>query len=503
MQISDFLTLISLAIAVFAIIPNEKRDFILPLFTKKDIGILIALFVFTHYLTSFDWLLENWCSCLSVFTVKWGIPSTTWAYIVALIFIFYPVLKILPSSFTLFNAVKNTVKIYNNCLEKNKTDLLVEYIQTYHVKNIQKYLQSLSALPPLEQNILNAEREPEDEKELRNATKKMRFASSIYHSIIQNQTFICHAANKYPVLFAGIIKEIAGIRAANKKFVQCYIKCLFDDKNQQLIEELQKAGNIWNESIASKDSNTFPVLQALFTHPEMSKEHEIWSPVGESAIQSLKNDASQKAFLLKQYDCDLEGELWNQKIYIAMMYFKYMVNETIHNKGNVIWSPYFKAFTEELINLIPENNDDTELFAHYLIAEQNSIMKDWLDLAVTLNVEYRIIDTTKCLGQNIVLLCNANREKISENFIKEQIKLIVCHYFYLSNRNNENIAVQREMEWIEKILVNPELPDSPSSINNNDYKGYLLNVWEQFDKIPYQGDGSIESFERNVLSKIM
>jgi hypothetical protein len=501
MQISDFLTLISLAIAVFAIISNEKRDFILPLFTKKDIGILIVLFVFTHYLTSFDWLLENWCSCLSVFTIKWGIPSTTWAYIVALIFIFYPVLKILPSSFTLFNAVNNTEKIYNNCLEKNKTDLLIEYIQVYHIKNIQKYLQSLSALPDLEVNMQNAESEPEDEKELRHSTKKIRFASSVYYSIIQNQTFICHAANKHPVLFAGIIKKIAGKRAANKEFVQCYIKCLFDDKNQQLIEELQKAGNIWDESIAKKDKDIFPVLQALFSHPEMAKAHEIWSPVGESAIQSLKNDALQKAFLLKQYDCDLTEELWRQKIYIAMMYFKYMVNETIHNNGCVIWSSYFNTFTKELINLIPESNEDTELFAHYLIAEQNSIIKDWLDLAEALNVEYRIIDAIKCLGQNIVLLCNANRKKISETFIKEQIESIVRYYFYLSNREHENVAVQRAMEWIEKMLVNPDLPDSPAPIEKGVYTDYLLNVWELFDKVPYQG--SIEQFEKNVLSKIM
>jgi hypothetical protein len=162
MNISNILTLIGLAIAVFSVIPNERRNFILPLFTKKDIGILVLLFVSCHYLMSFEWLLENWFPFLSIFTAKWGVPGATWAYPIALVFIFYPALKILPCSFTCFNSVKNTVKLYKKCLEENETDLLVKYIKYYHVNDIQKYLQSLSAFPKLSLNALDAEKEPED-----------------------------------------------------------------------------------------------------------------------------------------------------------------------------------------------------------------------------------------------------------------------------------------------------------------------------------------------------
>jgi hypothetical protein len=225
--------------------------------------------------------------------------------------------------------------------------------------------------------------------------------------------------------------------------------------------------------------------------------------VGESAIQSLKTDVSQSNFLCKPYDFDLEEHFWHQKIYIAIMYFKYMVNETIHNSGHVIWSPYFNSFTEELINLIPERDDNTTiLFAHHLITEQNSIMESWLDLAKELNVEHRIIDTVKCLGKNIISICEADRRKISEQFAKEQIKSIVHYYFALSNRpnNNEN-AVQRILEWIEKILVNPKNSNDVNPIRESVYQDYLLDVWGNFDKLPYQDSGLIGRFKENVITK--
>jgi hypothetical protein len=100
-----------------------------------------------------------------------------------------------------------------------------------------------------------------------------------------------------------------------------------------------------------------------------------------------------------------------------------------------------------------------------------------------------------------MLLCKANRKKIPEQFVKEQINSIVHHYFYLSNQDNENIAVQRTMEWIEKILANPENPEDVNPIREGVCRDYLLDVWDNFDKLPYQDSDFIGRFEENVINK--
>ena len=93
MQTSDFLTILGLALAVWAIIPRRERRFILLFFSRFEIGLFITSLLIIHYLMSFDWLVKNWFPCLTIFTVDTGIPSNTWAYMIALTIISYPIIN--------------------------------------------------------------------------------------------------------------------------------------------------------------------------------------------------------------------------------------------------------------------------------------------------------------------------------------------------------------------------------------------------------------------------
>jgi hypothetical protein len=165
----------------------------------------------------------------------------------------------------------------------------------------------------------------------------------------------------------------------------------------------------------------------------------VWYPVGEGVIKSLKFDEPQKEFLLKKYDSQLVPELWNHKIWIATVYFNYMVRETIfRNSEWHMWLFYFRNTIDLLIKIIPEDNTYSQesehpSMAHYIIYEQFDIMLGWLELAKEQETGNRVIDTIRCLGNCFHSLCQADDSKISRNFKKSRLDRIInmyCDYTY-------------------------------------------------------------------------
>jgi len=511
MQTSDFLTILGLALAVWAIIPSKERRFILLFFSKLEVGIFITSLFFVHYLMSFNWLIENWFPCLTIFTVEKGIPSNTWAYILALTIIFYPIIKV---SFGYFSSsqIKNMIVLYETYLKENEIDLLVGYINKYHIADIKKYLQGVSNLPQNESIDMIILRRIDKDKAYEKLVnpQRIRFASWVYFHIIRNEIFIRKAANKYPELFATAISGMETKEASNQDLVKLYIKCLFVSKNQMLVREL-KIMNGTNSSVLERSKNMkIPILFSLFAHTKASAENDVWYPVGEETVKSLKHDESQKEFLIKKYDHDLEAELWNQKIYIAVVYFNYMVRETIYRNSEWhMWLFYFRHYTDLLIEIIPFPNDydgDSKYpsFAHKMIYEQFSIMTDWLDLAKEQETDHRVIDTIRCLGWCLNSICQADNSKISIRFRRRQFDLILSKYFSFSHYP-DNIAAKTTRQWLERLFLNPKGVDNGTNVRTPEYLNAFQDVWDEFDKRPYQqheDNGAIQHFVSTVLTKI-
>ena len=405
MQTSDFLTILGLGLAVWAIIPSKERRFILLFFSRFEIGIFITSLFFIHYLMSFEWLVKNWLPFLTIFTIDNGIPSNTWAYMIALTIISYPIFKV---SFGYFSKtrLKDLITLYETYLKENEIDLLAIYLNKYHIEDIKIYLKGLSHLPQKERIDIILRRRTDSDKAYDKLVepKRILFASWVYGHIIQDEIFVRKSANKYPELFATAFSGMETKKASNQDLVKIYIECLFENKNQLLVQEL-KIMNGTNSSVWEMNKNyDIPILYSLFVHTKVAAENYVWYPVGEGTVKSLKHDSEQIEFLIKKYDHDLEAELWNQKIYIAIVYFNYMVRETIYRNSEWhMWLFYFRHFTDLLIDIIPIPNDYDEddeypSFAHKMIYEQFSIMTGWLDLAKEQETDHRVIDTIRCLG---------------------------------------------------------------------------------------------------------
>jgi hypothetical protein len=511
MQPSDFITILGLSLAIWAIIPSKERRFILLFFSNIEIGLFIAALFVIHYLMAFDWIRNNWFPSLSIFTIEKGIPSTTWAYILALITISYPIIKV---SFGYFSSsrLKKLITLYETYLKEDEIDLLVNYISKYHINDIKKYLQGVSHLPQKESIDMILRRRTEKDEEYDKLVKPQRihFAAWVYGYIIQNETFVKKAANKYPELFATAFSGMETKEASNQELVKLYIQCLFENKNQLLIQEL-KIMNDTHSSILEINSNVeIPILFSLFGNTKTAAANYVWYPVGEETIKSLKHDDAQREFLIKKYDSDLKDELWNYKIYISIVYFNYMVRETIFRESEWhMWLFYFRSIVKLLIDIIPSQNDynnDSEYpsFTHYIIYEEFSIMTDWLELAKEQETDNQVIDTIRCLGECVHSICQADNSKISIAFRRRQLDIVLRTYFDFSHYP-DNIGATTSREWLETMFLNPKGVDFGNPETTNEYLTALQDAWDEFDKVPYEhheDNGSIQRFVINVLTPL-
>ncbi|MBF4487710.1 hypothetical protein [Flavobacterium sp. CSZ] len=511
MQPSDFLTLIGLALAIWSFIPQKERNFILLFFSKLEMTALVFSLFFMLYLMSFDWLEENWFNGLNSFRIEKGIPASIWAYILSLVVIAYPIIKV---SFSYFSSGKSKklITLYNSLLKENEIELLVGYINKYHLVDIQTYLTGLSNLTKEEDNLLAFRLRSKSDKEFEKLIKPKRtkFGAMVYGHIIQNEIFVKTVASKYPVLFATVFKGMIKDRAANPDLVKLYIEIIFESKNQSLVDEL-KIMNDSSSSILERDKSVdLPILTGLLVNTKVAVKNSVWYPVGEGAIKSLKYDVTQKEFLEKEYDFQLITELWNHKIWIATVYFNYMVRESIFRNSNWhMWLFYFRNMTDLLIKNIPLENNykrDSEhpSFAHYIIYEQFDIMLGWLELAKEEQTENRVIDTIRCLGSCIHYLCQAEERKLAAGFKKSRLERIISlHCDYASYPDNPACVLIRE--WLGQLLRNPKGVDAPTDPVTGEYVALLAEAWREFDKVPYTYHGQefiLEEFVTSILDPL-
>lgn len=508
MQPSDFLTILGLGLAIWSFIPQKERNFILLFFSKVEIILFSISLLVILYLMSYDWLKENWFASLSIFSAEKGVPASIWAYVISLFIIGYPIVKV---SFGYFSGsrLNSLVRLYKSLIKENEIDLLVGYINKYHILDIQKYLIGLSYLPEKENMDIILRRRTESDEGYDKLTKpkRMKFAAWVYGHIIQDETFVNNAAPKYPELFVTAFIGMETEKAANQDLVKAYIEVLFESKNQSFIQELKIVNESYS-SIQSRNENfDLPILTGLLVNTKAAAKNNVWYPVGEGVVKSLKFDDQQKEFLIRKYDSQLEPELWNYKIWIATVYFNYMVRETIYREsGWHMWLFYFRHTIDHLIEIIPNENDycpqsEHPSFAHYIIYQQFDIMLGWIELAKDEKTDNQVIDTIRCLGWCIYSICQAEERKLSRDFKKRQLNRVVdlyCEYAYFP----DNIACTTARNWLVRLFHNPKGVDLGTPDITPEYISLLKEVWGEFDKIPFTAHGNVRiltDFETTVL----
>lgn len=511
MQPSDFLTILGLALAIWSFIPNKERDFILLFFSKFEIGVFIFGLFYIHLLMSFDWILNNWCPWLSKFTVSGGIPANIYAYIISLIIIVWPILKVAKFYFS-GSRLDDLISLYKSLLYDGDAELLHKYISKYHEDDIKQFLIGLSHLPEKEsiEILLRSRTEADEKYESLISPKRIRFASYVYGKIIQDETFVRIIAPIYPEFFGRIFIGIENENASNEELIKLFLEVVFETKNKTFIHELKIVNDSFDSIEIQCKRTDLTILRGILVNTKAASANSVWYPIGEGMVKSLNYDREQKDFLLKEYDSDLKLELWNQKIWIGTVYFNYMVRETIYRDSKWhMWLFYYRTTVELLIENIPKvNKYDHKLaypsFIHYILDQTFGIMLEWLELAEKLNTKNRVIDTIRCLGWCLNLLNQADEDKISRKF-KVDLWDRVIYMYYNIELESENIASSTIKDWLIKLFLNPRRVDKGEPEITDEYISILNEAWNNFDKIPLSHHGQdelLKDFVVNILNPL-
>ena len=139
-----------------------------------------------------------------------------------------------------------------------------------------------------------------------------------------------------------------------------------------------------------------------------------------------------------------------------------------------------------------------------MIYEQFSNMTGWLALARDQETDHRVIDTIRCLGKCIHLLCQASDDKILPRFRRSMLDMVLAAYFKFSDYP-DNPASKTATKWFEKMFNFPKGTDFGLQEVTHEYLVALQDAWNHFDKVPFQyhgTGGAIERFRDKVLSPL-
>lgn len=544
MGTSDFLTILTIGVAVWTVIPKKERRFYLLFFTALEIRFLLLGLVFLHFLMGFDWIEDNWIASLEKFRVSGGLSPEIWAYFLALIIISYPVLKVTYGYFPKSNKLE-IIKYYEYLLNEREIDLLMEYLQKYHLNHIYSFLLEKSKIKEKDSLDIMLRRRTESDFELEKLLgfKKMNIAAAVYSQILKKENFIRSGASKYPFVFAKVISGMKTRKVADRYFVYTCLEELLKSLNNSFVDELKKLDGAQDSIKERLEGLDLPIMSALFTNRDSAIQNHPWMPVGEVVIKSLKYNQGQVDFLRRDFDSDLEDEVWKYPIQAGIVFFDYMVRESIYcNWGYHMWMFYFRSFIPILIKISPEedyslNRSETPKFAHFFIKEIFVRMIAWLKLAKKLGdgiletsqenenttkprvgdpdsskqksdssdkafeVHFNIIDTVKCLGQCFHSIFQASEDQIPRRLklnLLERIVQIYCEY----SLNTANPACIEVVSTLAMFFKNPKGVDSGIPEITDQYKSLLEDVWDEFDKVPFQYDRHdwvLNRFETDVL----
>lgn len=170
MTSSDFLVLITILLAIVSTaIANNKMIWIYK-FSRFSIITYILIMIAINYFIFFPWY-EQRGIYIERLMIKGSPMAATWGYILSLVFIFLLIWKIaiyrhFPSS----NKAK-LISYYKSLINSN-INVLTEYLQTYHLEEIEKLITKINKSYNEQNNALQEESPWNDEQPTKNKLQK-------------------------------------------------------------------------------------------------------------------------------------------------------------------------------------------------------------------------------------------------------------------------------------------------------------------------------------------
>lgn len=497
MTISDIITIISLVIAIVAIISEKNRKHLLLKFSYFDFGQYVLAFLLINYFVFYNQFYSKGYILNFLYFENFGLNNpSNYSYLISIFVLITILFKVLFSFYP--NRKKNQVlKYYKSLIENNEIPMLLDIIEKYHLRDIGKEIESSKNYDPESKEWLfeRFRKIPLKDKVLfrlkiiwQNLNKysrlnKYSYANNVLHNIINDPAFISLASSVRPYLFANIFSTFKKEKRNSfpSDLVNQFLTELIKEKNFWLIKELKQSDN-FDSGQPDWFFDENKIIASLIQDVSVADVNEIWRPFGEEAIKEIESEKNLgiESRLYQQYRND--DLLWEYKVFISIKFFNILITESIVQKysGTHFFLHYYWHITENILkNFLstpPYDYEEIDSNNHYLIKKMNDNLFHWLTLANDHETD-RLYDIIRCIGNQIN--CITKNPFFGEERKLDFIESVLYHYCNI----DEKAKTSSIRDELAKILNKPSMLTKTT----DPYFDYISQVWTKFDKIPHRG----------------
>lgn len=459
MDPSGILTILGLAVAVYAIIPREKRLDLGLRISRFDWFVVCVIFLIIHYIIYFP-VLKELGVALDLGYWKYGFNEKNTVYLIFLGLGAFIVLRATTAKVKRSNISTANELFEELLLEKKYGELAL--LAERHISNIARVKRGTSF-----RNYLAAEIRPLSYFDIHFGNKspgtiekyfskqlewfssiiekddgKSEIATNIIRRVINNHGFVNHLSVSRPYLGITIIDIDTGL---TEDFLKNFFYCLMDNRSSIYYYELEHTQNLSsNNRYHIPESNR--LLHYLFSDIKVSEKLAVYKPIGDKVCECLDYDIKLIARYNEPLGAYYERQRFKCPVDSSVHFFEIMILESMH-KGIRwhMWLYYFPTFVRKILNKL-NSTGDVDLNSewptpfHYIIYHIVSVMLDWLDEYSYVTDKSNLImenenlchdngsipkSTVLALGNIIFMVISSSR--VSTNF-KTYVLEIVCRH---------------------------------------------------------------------------
>jgi hypothetical protein len=499
MTVSDIITLVSLVIAIVAILSEKNRRHLLLKFHLVDFLLFGLSFVLINYFVFYDYFYSKDIFISQLYFSSYGIHNpNNYAYIIAISSILYFFYKIL-YAFYPFGKISSVSKFYGHLIENGETSFLLDLIDRYHKNDIIKVVQRSDDYKSEDYSWQESFHPETLNKVIRkwfsgifrglfpySWSNRKAYAQLVLHSILNDPAFIMLASNMRPYMFSEILATFNKNKRNSfpNELVNTFLHELLKHKNFWLKKELQQSQkhDYGQPEIFHVENR---ILSALLRDLSVSDVNGVWRPFGKIAIDEIEEERIN-GYESKMFQEFREEEfLWEFRTYFTIQFFKIIVIEALVKKYSEshFWLYNYRSITHAILKTFekcpPDDFENVKTVYHKFI----DIMIDNCFLWLRISNEKEDIgfyeNILTCLGDVVLEVTNSpyfgTKDKVS--YI-DRLFTFYCNLY--NNRESDRLRLK-----VGELILKPTLICNRS----DNYYNYVELAWKQFDKIPHRLSG--------------
>jgi hypothetical protein len=345
MNISDLLTILTILLAAYTILPKARILDIKLRLTILDWLIILTASLLLLYLQFYEvfysiGLTPNWN--LS----KYNLNPNNFSFVVVLLLGLYLILKTHFCSLSK-NKLTDLKKLFEQLNYNGQSSQIVSLLDEHYSQLVKFYAKDkFSSRPSKPKKWLNELKLYFDKR----FNKRHNIISDVFEISILNPRVVNELTKTNPYLGINILHANIDLWD-KKKFCELYLKALLNNSSSILYSELNK-----NHETTFGGGYKIPeknkLLYFLFSNVKKAEEIYAWQAIGEEIIAfliDLRRNPEKETYNLP-YDRRYQEELqFECPLFSAIHFFDIMVTEAIYqNIKWHMWLHYFEYFTEEI-----------------------------------------------------------------------------------------------------------------------------------------------------------